>query len=339
MSIYIFTNKAAALKTVFGKSAQFRSVSELSGHSPGSEESTYIDVSGLTDAEIKKVLPQIKKACRNSAWGVIDSKGSVKDIGALFFDGACDYLGPHALKDAKLITPKRLKEPVHFRKLRVSSSAEAGEEEESSGSVLPKTGIKLPESSFTTWKKVQSGKSMSFYLLYCAIQGKVALDTRFDMKVVAQVHGRFLEYLEERFEDCDGLLWINTGKDCLFLIPPKAKCVEEAVKACIGTIISAPLVTFETLGITVPVNFIFALHYGSVTYKPPGSTGTVVSDAVNHVFHLGAKKAETGRLTISGDLPDKTIPQSLHDSFISVGEFEERKIWHTKKFTYPRPWV
>jgi hypothetical protein len=213
------------------------------------------------------------------------------------------------------------------------------DDEESSGSLLPKTGIKLSESSFPGWKKMQTGKNMSFYLLYCAIQGKVALDSRLDTKVVAQVHNRFLEYLDEKFEECDGLLWINTGKDCLFLVPPKVKCVEAAVKTCIGTIVSAPIVTFETLGIKIPVNFIFALHYGSLTYKPPGNTGTIVSDAVTYIFHLGAKRAETGRLTISGELPDKSVPEPLQDCFLPAGEFEGRNIWHTKKFTYPKPWV
>jgi hypothetical protein len=339
MGIYVFTDKAAPLKSIFEKKAQFLPASDLSKHSPGTEELTYIDVSGLTDADIKKLLPKLRKICRKSTWGIIDPKGTVKDTAALFFEGACDYFGPAALKDSKVITPNRLKEPVRWRKLRLSYLDELNDEE-SSGSLLPKTGIKLHESSFPGWKKMQNGKNMSFYLLYCAIQGKVALDSRLDTKVIAQVHNRFLEYLNEKFdEECDGLLWINTGKDCLFLVPPKIKCVEAAVKACIGTIVSAPVVTFETLGITIPVNFVFALHYGSITYKPPGNTGTIVSDAVNYIFHLGSKKAENGRLTVSGELPDKTVPEALQDCFIPAGEFEGCKIWHTKKFTYPRPWV
>jgi hypothetical protein len=131
---------------------------------------------------------------------------------------------------------------------------------------------------------------------------------------------------------------MNSGKDCLFLIPPKTKCAEAAIKASIGMIVSAPLIVLETLGITVPSNFIFALHYGSLNYKPPGKTGTIVSDAVNFIFHLGTKKAEPGRLTISGELPDKTIPQPLEDCFIPAGSFESRKIWHTKKFSYAKTW-
>jgi hypothetical protein len=136
----------------------------------------------------------------------------------------------------------------------------------------------------------------------------------------------------------DGLLWMNTGRDCLFLFPPRAKCAEAAIKTCIGMIVSAPLFVLETFGISIPANFIFAMHYGTVTYKPPGKTGTVVSDAVNSIFHLGAKKSEPGRLTISGELPDVSIPANLQDLFVPAGEYEGRKIWHTKKFSYAKPW-
>jgi hypothetical protein len=104
-------------------------------------------------------------------------------------------------------------------------------------------------------------------------------------------------------------------------------------------LLSAPLIAIETLGLSIPVNFVFSLHYGQVSYKPPGKTGTVVSDAVNFIFHLGAKKAEPGRLTIPGELPDGTVPKTLEDCFVSAGEYEGRRIWHTRKISYIQPWM
>ena len=104
-------------------------------------------------------------------------------------------------------------------------------------------------------------------------------------------------------------------------------------------IIGAPLITLETFAIKVPVNFVFALHYGSISYKPPGKTGTVLSDAVNFIFHLKDRKAQNGRLTISGDLPDGSIPKILQSLFVPSCEYEGHKIWHTKKFNYANHWV
>jgi len=343
MGIFIFSKKAAPLKTIFPKSAQFLSY-PLTGYAPGNVDLTYIDAADLSPAEYKKALAQLKECCADSQWGIIDPKGAVKDIAALFFDGASDYLGPTVLKGSAGIEAKHLKEAQTWRKEfknAVISAKEVGKSGKGAGgAALPKTGIKLPAaSSFPGWNKMPSGKNASFYLLYCSLQGKLPLDSKLDDKTLAQVHKRFVNLLDNNFEKGNGLFWVNSGKDCLFLIPPIAKCAEEAIKACIGMLVSAPLIVMETLGIKFPVNFVFSLHYGSLAYKPPGRTGTVVSDAVNFIYHLGLKKAEPGRLSISGELPDGTIPKSLEDVFVYAGDFEDRKIWHTKKFDYAKSWV
>jgi len=338
--IYVFSSNAKILKKVFPQNAEFTD-SPVSKHSPSGTDITYVDVSGLSEAELKKTLTQLKKSCGNSPWGIIDPKGSVKDIAALFFEGACDYLGPALIKESG-VDSKRLKDVLAWHKKHTVSSAEGGAksvEAEGKGGFM-KSGIKLPAASaFPGWKKMEVGKSMPFYLLYCSLHGKVALDSRLDDKTIAQIHRNFLSHLDENMEESDGLLWMNTGKDCLFLIPPRAKCAEEAIKACVGMVVSAPLIVLETLAITIPSNIVFALHYGVISYKQPGKTGTIISDAVNFIFHLGAKKAEPGRLTISGDLPDVTVPENLQDLFIPAGEYEGRKIWHTKKFSYAKPWM
>ena len=344
MVIYIFTNKEAALKKAFAKNAVFRTIAALSKHSSEEGDILYVDVTGFTGPNLKKTLTQLKKSCK-VPWGIIDPKGSVKDTASLFFMGASDYLGSDFFKQSKYIDPKRIKAAVLWRGDASIANPSAAKKDAKSGAVtesarLPKTGIKFPSvNTFPGWKKIQSGKTMPFFLLYCSFMGKKKLDTRMDEKTIGQVHNRFMYYLVDIFSESDGLLWMDSGADCLFLLPPRAKSVQTAIKACIRMIISAPLVTLETLAIRIPVNFIFGLHYGSINYNPPGRTGTIASDAVNFVFHLGTKKAEPGRLTISGELPDGTIPESLEDCFISVKEFEGRKIWQTKKFDYIRPWV
>jgi hypothetical protein len=341
MGIYIFTKKESALKTVFPKNTEFVT-GTMSKHNPDTEDFSYIDVSGFSAADIKKNLTQLKKSCKGAPWGIIDPKGSLKDPASLFFDGASDYLGPDFFKgSSRIIDQKRLKAASQWR------SAVPGKTEEKSAkrhvsslsSGLPKTGIKIPSASmFPGWKKMQTGKTMPFYLVYCAIHGKMALNTRLGEKAYGYIQQRLLTFLFQSFNEGDGLAWMDTGKDFLFLLPAKIKNVEAVVKACVKMLASAPLIAIEVLGLTIPVNFVFALHYGPIRYSPPGATGKVVSDAVNFVFHLGSKKAEPGRLIISDELPDGTIPQALEDCFISSGEFEGRKTWHTKKFGYNKPW-
>ncbi|GHV85746.1 hypothetical protein AGMMS50230_13540 [Spirochaetia bacterium] len=346
--IYIFTKKETALKGIFKKETMFGAVAALSKHSPGSGDISYLDISGLTAADAKKALTQLKKRCKNGPWGIIDPKGMVKDPAGCFFEGASDYLGPAALKS---VTPQRLQSAVSWRsalsrtlppETAGTAAKTAGLDAAGSGmdaAGLPKTGIKLPVGKFPGWKNIPVGKTMPFYLLYCSLQGKTALNSRFGEAAYTQLHQRLLAHLYQHFQEAEGLIWMDSGKDCLFLLPAKAKSAETAVKACIRLLVSAPLAALETLNLTIPVNFIFALHYGQAAYKPPGKTGTVVSDAVNFIFHLGAKKAELGRLTISGELPDDTVPKELEDCFVSAGEYEGRKIWHTKKFSYVRNWI
>jgi hypothetical protein len=338
--IYIFTKKSAAFKTFFPKNVSFINL-PLTEHSPENSDISYLDISGFTSAEIKKSLVQFKQICGNTHRGIIDPKGSIKDIAALFFDGASDYLGSALLKEPKDLS-KRVKEVMQWRKLAESAETSASDDENTKAfgaATFLKSGIKLPPASaFSGWQKMETGKVMPFYLLYCSLQGKVALDSRLNDKTLTSIHKKFLSVLSSFMKEGNGLLWMNTGRDCLFLFPPRAKCAEAAIKACIGMIVSAPLFVLETFGVSIPANFIFAMHYGTVTYKPPGKTGTVVSDAVNSIFHLGAKKSEPGRLTISGELPDVSIPANLQDLFIPAGEYEGRKIWQTRKFIYAKPW-
>ncbi|MCL1814334.1 MAG: hypothetical protein FWG27_00710 [Treponema sp.] len=340
MSVYIFTKKEAALKTAFSKNAEFSGMAALSKHTQKNGDISYLDVSGIAAADQKKILTQLKKRCKDTPWGIIDPRGDINDPAALFFEGASDYLGPGFFKN-KSIDLKRIKAAAAWRP--TDDGTIKGDPKDSKGTGaagLPKTGIKIPAGSpFPGWKNMQPGKTMPFYLLYCSLQGKMALNSRLGEKIYTQMHQRLLAYLHQHFQEGEGLLWMDTARDCLFLLPPKIKNAEAAVIACMRMLVSVPLLAVETLDLTIPANYVFALHFGSVSYSPPGRTGTVVSDAVNFVFHLGTKKAEPGRLTISGDLPDGTIPKALEDSFISAGEFEDRKIWHTKKFSYIGHWL
>ena len=337
MNVYIFTKKESDIKKAFPKDTQFFSLTGISRHKPKDGSLSYIDVSGLTAAKIKKTLVDLKETCNKTLWGIVDPKGNVKDLAELFFEGACDYLGPAFFKKSKGIDSKRLKKALNWQKADSAGTAEEKKNEKPDFGFL-KNKNKLPDANiFHGWKKIQSGKIMPFYVLYCSIMERTALVSRFGQKTYTQIHSRFISYLKNSFSQADGLLWMDTGNDCIFLVPPKAKCAEAAIEACIRMIVSTPLVTAETLDLSIPVNFIFALHYGLIAYKPPGKTGAVVSDAINFIFLLGAKKAEGGRLTISEDIPSVSITKDLEDCFIPGGEFEDRRIWHSRKFSYVKP--
>jgi hypothetical protein len=337
MTIFVFSKKDAALKPVFNKikiKIEYCLISQLGKYQEASGDIAYLDISLLTAADEKKYTTQLKKKCKYSAWGIIDPKGSIKDSSALFFAGASDYLGPSALK---VVDVKHFKAAASWR---ITQGDEVKDGENAAvPALLPKTGIKLPAGKFPGWKALPSGKVMNFYLLYCSLHAKTALNALLGEAAYTQLYQRMIVYLKQQFQEAECQLWIDSGKDCLFLLPPKLKCAGAAITSCIRMLLSAPLIANETFNLRVAVNFVFALHYGSVSYHPPGKTGTVVSDAMNFIYHLGAKKTEIGRIAVSSELPDGSIPAPLEDFFVSNGSFENRKIWHTKKFSYLQPWI
>jgi hypothetical protein len=331
MRVFIFTKKKEAF-TALDKIANFADPASLTKHNPEAGDISYLDLSGLAAADNKKALAHLKKRCGNSAWGIIDLKGS-KDPASWFFEGASDYIGPEALKGAGV---KRFKTAAAWKGHK-ADTGKSGKAERAEADF--NHGIKLPAGKFPGWQSITSGKTIQTYLLYASLQGKTALSSRLGEKAYAQLNKRLLAYLYQNFQEAEGLVWMDTGKDCLLLIPPKAACIKAAVIGCFRMLISAPMIAVETLGLTIPANFVFALHFGSVSYKPPGKTGTVVSDAVNHVFHLGTKRAETGRITITSEVPDLTVPEGLRDMFMEAGEFEGRSLIQSQKFAYPKPWL
>jgi len=99
-------------------------------------------------------------------------------------------------------------------------------------------------------------------------------------------------------------------------------------------ILHSRLISLEKLGLSFPLDFTIALHYRKTAFRAPGKTGTIVSEPVNYIFHLGAKKAETGRLTVSSEVPEDAIPEGLADLFSPAGVFEGISIRHSRRFVY-----
>ncbi|MDR2767751.1 MAG: hypothetical protein LBB82_05430 [Treponema sp.] len=336
MTVYIFSKKEAAVKTALhGKkeaaAPEYLSAAALGRHAPRADDLTYLDIIGYTAADLKKAAALLKRRCKDAPWGIIDLKGSCKDPAVWFFEGAADYIGPAALKNAG---SKRYQTAAGWK---LAANGGGGPEQKNDAAAAPKSfgqTIKLNTTAFAGWKTVASGSKVNVYLLYVSFQGKTSLQSRFGEAAYNQLYKRLLAYLNRNLQDTEALLWMDTGKDCLFIIPPRENCANAAVVSCLRMLLAAPLVSLETLGLNIQANFVFALHFGAITYLPPGKTGTVVSDAVNFIFHLGSKKAEPGRLTISGETPHVTILPRLMGDFVNAGNFEGRDLVQSRKFTH-----
>jgi hypothetical protein len=325
MSVFLFSGKPVPALLGDKKTAamiQVLPAAALGEHSPGAGDISYVDISGLPEAELKKILTRLKKRCSHSAWGIIDPKGEAPDPAEFFFAGAADYIGPKAIKGG--LTKKRFAAALAWRETQKSAAEEVQKE----------ACRKLPGGKFGGWKSIRSGTRAFFFFLFVSFSGRTNLRSRLGEAAYSTVKNRLRDTLRQNLSDSQALLWMETESAYLFLLPPRASCGKAAVEASLRMILNSPLIGIEKLGLSVPAAFTFALHYGSTVYRAPGKTGTVVSDAVNYIFHLGAKHAEPGRLTISAEVSSEVIPESLEGLFVNAGNFEAIPIRHSRRFTY-----
>jgi len=335
--IYIFSSKSAAALGLSEKNTGMEllpmtpgrelSVLRACGREIQAQDQIYLDISGLSPAELKKSMAQLKKGA--FFWGIIDPKGSSEDPALFFFEGAGDYIGPALVKKgfAKKRFTTALSQP---RSGKTGGPVNKPDDVGSAKSKSPK----LSTSKFEGWKSIRAGTEGAFFFLFVSLAGKANLRSALGEKAFSTVKIRFREILQQGLLDVDALLWMETEHNLLFLVPPRQANGKAAIEAALKMLLNSRLIVVEKLELSIPVELTFALHYGQTLFQAPGKTGGVISETVNYIFHLGAKKAEAGRLTVSGDVPEEAIPKGLKDLFIPVGAFQGIPIQHSRRFIY-----
>jgi hypothetical protein len=336
MNAYIFTVKKPSAPGIEKKARAFFEIlpaAALAKHDPGTDGISYLDITGMDKTSLKKSISLIKKRCAGSSWGIIDPKGEADDPAVFFFNGASDYLNGKTLKG---LTKKRLDLAVSAGSSKTPAAGAApGKKGKTESVVRAGRSARLPPIKFEGWQSMKSGMTAHFFFLYVSFSsGKSNLRSRLGEKNYTVVRGRMRSCLLDKLKEADALLWMETESDYLFLIPPKANNGKAALVASLKMILSSPLIGAENLGLSIHANFTFALHFGETPWQAPGRTGTVVSGAVNFIFHLGAKHAGADKLTISSEVPAEAIPPELDDLFVDSGEYEGFGLISSRRFTY-----
>jgi len=305
------------------------------GFKPQSGDQVYLDIAGIDSAKCKKYIKQFK--ANGYFFGIIDPKGIAADPALYFFRGASDYIGQAQVK--KGIGKKRFTEALSWTCEKTSDAGTVKNETPGNGKAAKKaeTTISIKNhkpvsGKFEGWNSIRSGATGSFFFLFISLSGKSNLRAMLGETTFILLHNRLREVLQQSFGEADALIWMEAEGNSLLLVPPKLYNGRAAVITALKTILNSRLICMEKLGLTIPAEFTFALHYGQTIYQAPGKTGEVISESVNYIFHLGIKKAQAGRLTISGAVPDEVIPEGLADLFTPAGSFEGLKISQSRRF-------
>jgi len=330
MSVIVFSyDQAIAPGAILKSAAAVRVVKLelLKLHKPLPGDITYVDLTGLDEEARKKTLAAVRRRCCSTAWGVIDSEGAVDDPAMIFFSGASDYLGPAACRAG--IDKARL------RAVQLFDGARRIQEVDGDGLVAPEgtsSCADLPQAPFCGWKSILPGSVYPFFFLYVSVSAQLNLKTRLGEAGYSNFRDRLRNLCQQSFSESEPLLWMETDASALYLIPPQAANVGTVTEACLRMLLGAPLLGYERLHLPFPVTFSFALHSGYTEFAPPGKTGTIVSDAINYIYHLGSKHAGPGRLTVSDEAAKAAITRRFEDLFTPAGSFEGRAIRHSRCF-------
>lgn len=319
MEIYIFSNSKTIEKVFTGvKKAKditlaYKPASQLkkSAKSAPKNSLIYADISSFPRAEAAAVLKFLAKL-EDHLVGIIDPKGSIADVAGLFHDGVADYLGTDCVKNG--LTPKRVSRILEYKKI---------EKDESAG--LAKKNYL---SSGSDWKNVKVGQEYTFCFLM------IELDNKSELKSLAtedfnKITGAFHKYLETTVAPLNGKIWMWMDYGGLILFPFDGKKID-AIEAAFRLMISRKLMSAEITHLDMSLSFRIAMHVGNTVYKTRGDTGTIVSDSINSVFHLGQKFAESGGFYLTNDIFLYT-PAGIMNLFVPAGDYEGRSILRMKR--------
>ena len=319
MNFSIFTNTAATKKIFseirLGKSSSIKIEPADSILKKISEQAYedfyYFDISSISDADLKKITNKLKKM-QELKYGIIDSKSNIVDIAELFHSGMTDYIGKSLLKEG--ITKKRftaIEEFVetHFKKPEPKT--------EPNKEAKPQYKISGP-----TWKDIKSGEEYTFTMMFIEIDNAKKIKSTYGEHKFNKFTQDFAEYLEENLSDLQGQLWMWMDFGGLILFPFNGKKCN-AILPAFKMMIDAPLISFEDFEYEFDFTFRIAIHIGDTVYKKRGNTGTIVSDAINSIFHLGQKFAKPNSMYITEDAFE-FIPEQINDLFIDDGIYEKR---------------
>ena len=262
----------------------------------------------------KRILELAAKlgGLESCAWGVIDRAGSLPDPASYFFAGACDYIGPSLFKSG--LDACRLDEALVYGGLAEEPSDDACEEE-------------VP---FSGWDALKEGEEAQVRFCYAAIGNQKNLLERIGEKRLDKLKEDFAAFLGPWSKECGGIVWIKESSGCLLLFPPRDEGMNP-VLASFRLLLDRALIGYEVFKLEVPLTFRFAFHSGHTSWQKPGSTGKIVSEDVNFVFHLGMKAAGDGYILASRETAG-AVPPTLSDLFGPAGDFEGRSLIASNKF-------
>jgi hypothetical protein len=278
----------------------------------------YIDVTNVDDRERDKALRFLSKL-QGYRYGIIDPRGTIKDVAAQFHNGAADYIGKEVFKEC--ITIKRLKNLVAYKEIDVLDKIEKeGAEPVTERYIL----------SGKDWRTVKPGQEYTFCFMYIELDNQKELIKKYGPAHLDEFLRSFLELIENTVSPINGKIWMPFDFGALILFPfDGERC--DAILTCFRLIMARKIISIERYDSRALLSYRIVLHLGNTIYRNRGNTGSIISDSINTIYHLGQKFAQEGNFYVTKELFE-FIPGGLKRWFSPAGSFEGRE---TKRMRLP----
>ncbi|MBN2353492.1 MAG: hypothetical protein JXD23_13045 [Spirochaetales bacterium] len=268
----------------------------------------YVDAASLTKRRLATL--QAARSGGRPGFGIVDPAGSITDPAQILREGAADYLGP-----------KLCRAGVTAARLEAALGAAAPK-----AAARPKKECGEPVRARPSrdWKSVQPGCEYLFHMLYVELDGLKDTGLRSAESTVGRLIAYFQAAVERAVAAERGRLWIWTDFAGIVLFP-SAVSVDAVTAACLRFMLSRRMVSMDQSIQKLLFSYRLVLMEGTTVYRERGRTGTIISDSVNSLSHIGAKYAKPGNFYLAETFTYRIAP-GFRKCFGPAGAYEGTKL-------------
>lgn len=276
----------------------------------------YIDAGAYARPELRRVIQLLEQD--GARFGILDITDTVDDVAELFHLGAIDYVGGRVIQAG--LSTSRMRRVLEFGTERPPQKPRSQVERSSGGA-----SERDDRGSAFSWDQVHDGEEYEFMLLYAGLDPITDVHRESTVRTINDARNSFRDFLERYFGAVQGRLYMWKEDEGVLLFPFHDDHVDPIVY-CFRMMINSILINAERLSVPTPVTWRLALHAGTTTYRAHGRTQTIVSEAVNHIFHIGSIYLEPSSFAITGPIM-AMVPDGLRPYFVSDGTYERSSMY------------
>ena len=272
----------------------------------------YLDLGTLPKGKLPGCL-RLLRARPQLAYALIDPRRSVAEAALAFHEGAADYVERGALREG--IGQRRLTRVLAYLAARRRNAAPGPP-----GAV---TAGQLYKPSGSDWSQVVHEREYTFGLLFIELDGKEEMEKKYGMKNLGIALSAFRAFIESAVRPAHGRVWIWSGFGGIILFPFSGG-ETPTLQSLFRLILFKHLYDIEESLFPNFLSLRLVLTLGNVVYSER-NVGSVVSDSLNSIFHLGREFAQPGNFYVTEEALGFGHP-ALRDFFLAAGDFEGRRM-------------